>query len=392
MEDLWTFLDKYEHVTNNLACVLRAFQDVDYLVTFLLASAILGVHLIESFLVLTYSGDVAYRELIPAMQKLYENLTRTTDMGKLRDLSKPAFDFVNESQFKLRLWHKKLLDGLSLAMEQNKPQLVKIFKLMLPKLAEGWLRQCRDVFGFRHFDQESPRLLLNIDPDILGKAPINNMASERQVGGTNYELKIRRSKGLKAASSSNVKAQNYELVKLALTIHREHRKISYKTNELMKSWVDQQNQLTYARVTKKETENLKIDKRQNSDLSKLKDMGGPFVSKSEVDLYVAREDFTPKEKDTRLYIEVRYARDSCLSLPKSSKIFRLKRAYKNLSVDKYSTNLKIYFEKVETNVSATRMDFLAALEKLTQWMNILGSMNDSNIISYVLKLYTYLYT
>ena len=185
---------------------------------------------------------------------------------------------------------------------------------------------------------------------------------------------------MKAASSSNVKAQSYELVKLALTIHREHRKISNKTNELMKSWVDQQNQLTYARVTKKETENLKIDKRQNSDLSKLKDTGGPFVSKPEVDLYVAREDFTPKEKDTRL------------SLPKSSKIFRLKRAYKNLSVDEYSTNLKIYFEKVETNVSATRMDFLAALEKLTQWMNILGSVNDSNIIAYVLKLYTYLYT
>ena len=134
---------------------------------------------------------------------------------------------------------------------------------------------------------------------------------------------------MKAASSSNVKAQSYELVKLALTIHREHRKISNKTNELMKSWVDQQNQLTYARVTKKETENLKIDKRQNSDLSKLKDTGGPFVSKPEVDLYVAREDFTPKEKDTRL------------SLLKSSKIFRLKRAYQNLSVDEYSTNLKI---------------------------------------------------
>ena len=38
------------------------------------------------------------------------------------------------------------------------------------------------------------------------------------------------------------------------------------------------------------------------------------------------------------------------------------------------------------------MDFLAALEKLTQWMNIFGSMNDSNIIAYLLKLYTYLYT
>ena len=79
------FVDQYQYVTNNLACGLRAFQDVDCLVTFLLAAAILGVHLIEPFLVLAYSGDVTYREFIPAMQKLYENLTRTTDMGKLLD-------------------------------------------------------------------------------------------------------------------------------------------------------------------------------------------------------------------------------------------------------------------------------------------------------------------
>ena len=235
VEDLWPFMDKYERVTNNLACVLRVFQDVDCLVTFLFAAAILGVYLIEPFLALTYSVDVTNRELVPAMQKLYENLTRTTDMGKLLDLSKPAFDFINESQFKLRLWLKKLLNALSL----NKPELVKILKLMLPKLAEGWLRQRGDVFGFGNFDQESSRLLLNIDPDIIDKAPINNMAAERQVGHINYELKIRRSKGLKAASLSNVKSQSYELVELDSTILRELRKILNKVNELMKYWFDQ---------------------------------------------------------------------------------------------------------------------------------------------------------
>ena len=193
-------------------------------------------------------------------------------------------------------------------------------------------------------------------------------------------------------NSSNMKAQSYELLELDSTILRELRKISRETNELTKSWVEQQNQLTCARVSKKETENLKIDKRRKSNLSKLKDMVDPFVSAPEVDLYVAREDFMPKEKDTRLYLEVRYARDSCLSLPKSSDIFQLKWAYKNLSVDEYGTNLKIDFKKVETNASATTMDFLAALEKLTQGMNNFGSMNDSNITAYVLKLYTYLYT
>ena len=120
---------------------------------------------------------------------------------------------------------------------------------------------------------KSPRLLLNIEADILDKVSINNMAAERQVGRINYELKIRGSKGLKAASSSKVKAQSYELVELDSTILREHKKMSNKTNELMKSWVGQKNQLTCAGVTMKETEKLKIDKRQNSDLSKLKDIG-----------------------------------------------------------------------------------------------------------------------
>ena len=49
----------------------------------------------------------------------------------------------------------------------------------------------QSVFGFGDFDQKSARLLLNIDPDILDKAPINNMAAERQVGRINYELNIR---------------------------------------------------------------------------------------------------------------------------------------------------------------------------------------------------------
>ena len=161
--------------------------------TFLLEAAILGVCLIEPFLALTYSDDVTYRELIPAMQKLYENLTTTTHMGRLLDLFKPAFDFVNESQFKLRLWSKKLLDALSLAMEQNKPELVKIFKLILPKLAERWLRQHEGVFGFGDFNQESPRLLLNIDPNIFDKAPINNLKIDKRWNNHLSKLKDRRS-------------------------------------------------------------------------------------------------------------------------------------------------------------------------------------------------------
>ena len=58
---------------------------------------------------------------------MYKNLT-TTNMEKLLNLSKPAYDFVNESQFKLCLWPKYFLEALSLAIKQNKLELVKLFK------------------------------------------------------------------------------------------------------------------------------------------------------------------------------------------------------------------------------------------------------------------------
>ena len=136
IEDLWRFLNKYEHVINILACVLRAFQHVDCLITFLLAAAILGIHLVEPFLALTYKSNTSYRELIPSMQRLYDNFINT-EAEKLLDISKPAFDFVNESPFAARLWPKRLLDEVTVAKNANKRELVKIFKIILPKRAEG---------------------------------------------------------------------------------------------------------------------------------------------------------------------------------------------------------------------------------------------------------------
>jgi len=56
------------------------------------------------------------------MQKLYENLINT-EPRKLLDLSKPAFNFVTESQFATRLWPKRLLNEIralqQMQMKQN---------------------------------------------------------------------------------------------------------------------------------------------------------------------------------------------------------------------------------------------------------------------------------
>ena len=67
-----------------------------------------------------------------------------------------------------------------------------------------------------------------------------------------------------------------------------------------------------------------------------------MTTPEEVDLLVNDDSLTDVEKLDRLYIEVRYARDTTLSLPKSSSIFRLKEKYFKLIF--YSVNNLICFK------------------------------------------------
>ena len=78
---IWSFLSKFEHVTNNLACIVRAFEDVDFLWVHLSVGALVGIHLVD------------YHQLTVSMRQLYKDLT-TTNPEKMSDLTKPAFDDV----------------------------------------------------------------------------------------------------------------------------------------------------------------------------------------------------------------------------------------------------------------------------------------------------------
>ena len=64
-------------------------------------------------------------------------------------------------------------------------------------------------------------------------------------------------------------------------------------------------------------------------------------------------------------IQVRHAKNTSLSYPKKSEIFRLKKASKNLSTDTYSTNLKAYLNKLAFHVNMNPDDFDDALNKLS---------------------------
>ena len=65
----------------------------------------------------------------------------------------------------------------------------------------------------------------------------------------------------------------------------------------------------------------------------------------------------------QLYMEVRYARDTSLSLPKTSDLFRLK-GNRNPPVTNYAMNLMVYLENICCKISVSNEDLLKAQKYL----------------------------
>ena len=118
----------------------------------------------------------------------------------------------------------------------------------------------------------------------------------------------------------------------------------------------------------KEIANLSTDKQRNADLDKLTKLGGPFTSPENVETYMAREDLDNKEKGKRLYLEVRHAKSSSVSVsfPKVSDLFRLKKAYKNLPNEVYAQNLIAYLKRISCHINMDMGDFRVALAKMKE--------------------------
>ena len=114
----------------------------------------------------------------------------------------------------------------------------------------------------------------------------------------------------------------------------------------------------------KDLANLAVDIQRNNDPKNLVKVGGPFLVAEDVTRYVDDPDISDAEKNAQMYVEVRYAKNTSLSFPKSSDVFWLKKKHKNLSTQEYSSNLKTYLNKVTCKVNIDYNDFQSALMSL----------------------------
>ena len=187
------------------------------------------------------------------------------------------------------------------------------------------------MFGFGNYDPSSSKLVTNLNMDQLKDAPINNLDPERSVASIQHGLGIYGRSELNAAGSAHLKGKSYDLIELKPRAEfLKHKSKVKRMNMLVQDWKSKQSELQIAGLSKKEALAITTDKRKNRALLKLRAFGGPFVHCEEVDEFISDQTIPEKVKQDRLYTEVQYARDTTLSLPKDSNLFRLKEKYKNL--------------------------------------------------------------
>ena len=114
---------------------------------------------------------------------------------------------------------------------------------------------------------------------------------------------------------------------------------------------------------------LHVENRSLSTLKTLKKDGGPFTNADDVEEYVTSN--IPDEiKQKCLHNEVVYARDTSMSLPRASVLFKIMnvdkqtKKRKKLSAEDFAKNLKLYLGKVQDRSSVSMDDFRFALR---QW-------------------------
>ena len=255
-----------------------------------------------------------------------------------------------------------------LLIEEHRTELVMALSILLPKLAAGWARQRGDMFQFgESADKDCSMKVADFDKNKLKGAPISNLAAERSVGSISYELTVRGSKELKAASSAHVKGKAASLLTGKAMDKRffQLTKRDGPIHTIMKKWEENQKALKTEGLDSKAVANIAADKQRNADLGKLTELGGPFTSPQSVSEYLENRGIPEREKNQRLYLEVRHAKNSSLSFPKASEVFRLKRGCRNLDTETYGKNLIAYLKRITCHIDMGYSDFQQALVKLS---------------------------
>ena len=197
------------------------------------------------------------------------------------------------------------------------------------KIEDGFVHQKGAIYGFGNQKEDDTKIVLKIsylDQDSLkklNKVLINNLGEERDVGIITHELWIQSKPFLETCSRNIVLNKAHDLIKKSSS-YKRFKKTKEEIALLKQNWSVKMRELEIKGFTAKKVLHFSCESKKLSDLAVLKQqkVPGPFTSSKEIQTFI-NSCPDSKEKNKRMYIEVRFAKES-LSLKRTVTVFKLK--------------------------------------------------------------------
>ena len=159
--------------------------------------------------------------------------------------------------------------------------------------------------------------------------------------------------------------KSFDLVKWKILQedYKKYRRPAMEIKSVKHMWNEAMKKSEEAGYNAKDLINNQVETIRFNDLDFLKSVGGPFSKPEEIDDFMSQPIDNDK-RTKRLYTEVRYAKNSCISMKHSASVFRLKRNHSNLDAEEYASNLKQYLGDTRKKKNLTISDLSAALHKM----------------------------
>ena len=222
------------------------------------------------------------------------------------------------------------------------------------------------IFGFGPSANDSTGNVLKISEvegnkrRKLNQTSVHNLNEERSVGFIGYEIQIRGKKDLESASKKMIINKSSDPSKLKDFVMPARR-----IKDIKIKWTERIREHQAKGFSEKETANLKTDAQKYSILEQLKkeSMPGPFTKPEDIKDYLVCE-LDDAAKNKRLYMEVKCARVTSMSLKPTAAVFRLMRHHRKRETMEYADNLSSYLDSARSCRTITLADFDNALHAL----------------------------
>ena len=360
--DFSSFLESYSDITNKLACLVRDALNLDYVKVVIAVVAAIGVHLVSPYHAMTISQNATHSRLKVFYETLYNILINHSVGEDFFKFIEPEFDSVCpkllgavKKDYKI-----EVLASVEKTARLHLDDCITLANKMIPQMGDVLAMQRGKHYDFGEYTREYPVFdqCENID-----NTPVHNLQMERQCGDTDHRLK---KKGNLNVVNRGTILKNTETLRDILSVaYRQLGPVVDALKEIKEEWSRRQKELESIGLKKKEAALLQKESRKLTILEKLKKQDGPFTSEEQVQAYLENNKISVKEKSNRMRDEVTYSRDTCLTLPKSSPIFRIFKTQGKkrtmLTPEEFGNNLIMLLGKTKQKHSVTLEDFRAAL-------------------------------